>query len=414
MFTPDGSGGHTEVKLTASDGADVDVFGSAVAVNDDGVIVVGALGDDDKGGDLSGSVYVFTPDGSGGYTEAKLNKVQVPVNTKFGGTVAINNNGVIVVGAIEDDGNGNDSGAAYVYVPDGEGGYTEYRLTAPDAGVNGLFGSDVAINDAGLVTIGASNADSKGASYLFEPDASGAYGVIQNALELDEGTDFSPLTGDIEIVFADDGVATHSYQASVTGVSSTGSLGDLDADALLALLSVDRISKNPAAEQGTIHLEFEAGANVFDYLNTGDSVGLTYTVELDDGKDHITVQDVSVTINGKDDVGISGNDVLVGGSRNDTLNGLDGNDVLTGGNGNDTFVFNDLSSGTDTITDFEARDGSGETIRFDSEVFADFDAVVAAASDEGSSVVIKLDDDKSVTLNNVSKSELHADDFQFV
>ncbi|KZK97222.1 Bifunctional hemolysin/adenylate cyclase precursor [Pseudovibrio sp. Ad5] len=133
--------------------------------------------------------------------------------------------------------------------------------------------------------------------------------------------------------------------------------------------------------------------------------------------------------------GFGGNDTLTGGAGNDTLIGsatIDGaqlaggpgvngpiayhggNDTLTGGIGSDVFVFGGTRFGNDTITDFVVGAGSSDTIWFDSEVFADFDAVVAAASDEGSSVVIKLDDYNSVTLNNVSKSELHADDFQFV
>ena len=44
-------------KLVASDGAAKDRFGGAVAASD-GVVVVGAYWDDDKGSD-SGSVYVF-------------------------------------------------------------------------------------------------------------------------------------------------------------------------------------------------------------------------------------------------------------------------------------------------------------------------------------------------------------------
>jgi Ca2+-binding RTX toxin-like protein len=56
-----------------------------------------------------------------------------------------------------------------------------------------------------------------------------------------------------------------------------------------------------------------------------------------------------------DDVmyGEGGNDELYGGDGNDTLIGGFGNDTLTGGAGADTFVFNYLSEGIDTITDFK-------------------------------------------------------------
>ncbi|EEA94577.1 VCBS domain-containing protein, partial [Pseudovibrio sp. JE062] len=413
VYRPDGEGGYSEVKLVASDGAEGDVFGYSVAVNDSGAIVVGAHGDDDKG-ESSGSVYVYRPDGEGGYSEVKLTASDGALSDNFGYSVASNQSGVIVVGAHNDDDHGNGSGSAYVYVPDGNGGYTEYKLTAPDGVASAYFGYSVAINDAGVITVGAHNDKSQGASYVFQPDASGAYGVINEALVLDESTDLTPLSGDIEIVFADEGVAVHTYQASVTGVSSSGPVGELTTDALLALLSVDDISKNPGAEQGSVHLDFTAASTVFDYLDTDETLTLTYTVELDNGNGALTTQQVTVTINGKDDLGTSNSDTLVGESQNDILDGLTGSDVLTGSSGSDIFVFRNSTFGNDTITDFEAGAGSDDTIRFDSDTFADFDAVIAAASDEGSSVVITVDDHNSVTLNNVSMSELHTDDFQFV
>ena len=79
MFTRDTAGdlasGWTQVaKLTASDGAASDYFGSSVSIDGD-TMVVGAT-DDDKGSN-SGSAYVFTRDTAGdlasGWTQvAKL------------------------------------------------------------------------------------------------------------------------------------------------------------------------------------------------------------------------------------------------------------------------------------------------------------------------------------------------------
>ncbi|MCP4964399.1 MAG: hypothetical protein GY926_04115, partial [bacterium] len=62
--------GYSETKLIASDGALEDRFGRSVAVAGD-KIIVGVENDDDNG-TSSGSAYVYTPDGTGGYTEAKL------------------------------------------------------------------------------------------------------------------------------------------------------------------------------------------------------------------------------------------------------------------------------------------------------------------------------------------------------
>ena len=72
--------------------------------------------------------------------------------------------------------------------------------------------------------------------------------------------------------------------------------------------------------------------------------------------------------------GKAGDDILIGDSNgtlpdgfvggDDTLEGGKGNDTLTGNNGADTFVFNPLSNGIDTITDFDGSEGDAiEIIR---------------------------------------------------
>ncbi|GHB50661.1 hypothetical protein GCM10007094_44710 [Pseudovibrio japonicus] len=89
-------------------------------------------------------------------------------------------------------------------------------------------------------------------------------------------------------------------------------------------------------------------------------------------------------------------------------------DILSGGAGDDTFVFTGGSFGHDIITDFVAGAGSEDSIRFATDFFADFNAVLAATSNSGNNAVITFNDGNSVTLNGVDKADLHADDFQFV
>ena len=50
--------------------------------------------------------------------------------------------------------------------------------------------------------------------------------------------------------------------------------------------------------------------------------------------------------------GGAGFDVMNGGAGNDILNGSTGNDTMTGGVGADDFVYTNINSGRDTITDF--------------------------------------------------------------
>ena len=103
-------------KLIAADGAANDNFGYSVAISD-GIAVVGAHNDDDKGSN-SGSAYVFEKSDSSDATSwtqvKKLNADDGAVEDYFGRTVVISD-GTIVVGAIGDDDKGSSSGSAYVF-----------------------------------------------------------------------------------------------------------------------------------------------------------------------------------------------------------------------------------------------------------------------------------------------------------
>ena len=111
--------------------------------------------------------------------------------------------------------------------------------------------------------------------------------------------------------------------------------------------------------------------------------------------------------------GNASNNFLSGLGGDDTLVGGAGNDTLAGGSGADTHVFTG-AFGQDTVTDFYAAAGVSDMIRFSTDVFADFAAVMAAASDTAGGVVITASGGRSVTLTGVSKAQLSADDFQFV
>ena len=111
--------------------------------------------------------------------------------------------------------------------------------------------------------------------------------------------------------------------------------------------------------------------------------------------------------------GTGGNDTLTGASGNDTLFGDTGNDTITTGAGNDIIVFKP-NFGMDTITDFQAGAGPADVLEFDSNLFADFEAVLAAAAQVGSDTVITYDADNAVTLKNVGLTSLHEDDVRFL
>jgi fibronectin type 3 domain-containing protein len=161
----DQTGWVEKQKLTASDGASNDKFGCSVAMNDDRVIV-GAYGDDN----FSGSAYVFelNSDQTDWVEKQKLRASDCASGERFGGSVSINDNRVIV-GAISDENDGIRCGSAYVFEFDDAldtwGQLT--KLKASDGALNDAFGRSVSVGREGAI-VGADGDDSlAGATYVF-------------------------------------------------------------------------------------------------------------------------------------------------------------------------------------------------------------------------------------------------------
>jgi hypothetical protein len=90
------------------------------------------------------------------------------------------------------------------------------------------------------------------------------------------------------------------------------------------------------------------------------------------------------------------------------------NDALSGAAGKDTFAFV-TGHGLDTITDFSAGAGIGDVIQL--SVGTSFDTlaeVLAVAVQSGANTIITFDAANKITLTNVTKTALVADDFAFV
>ena len=108
----------TSAKLTASDAANSDLFGTTVSISGDTIVVGAPYDDDDDSQYDRGSAYVFKL-AAGAWTQtAKLTANDAANNDRFGTTVSISSD-AIVVGAPY-DGNSNSysddgSGSAYVF-----------------------------------------------------------------------------------------------------------------------------------------------------------------------------------------------------------------------------------------------------------------------------------------------------------
>jgi hypothetical protein len=139
-----------EIEILASDGAGGEYFGSSVAIGN-GKIVITARYDNDNGTD-SGSVYIYDLDGT---NETKITPSDGAAGDRFGSSVAVGC-GKIVVGADLDDDNGEDSGSVYIYDLDGT---NETKITASDGSLSDQFGYVVAVG-CGKIVVGARDSGS--------------------------------------------------------------------------------------------------------------------------------------------------------------------------------------------------------------------------------------------------------------
>jgi len=141
--------------LEATDGSGSDQFGSSIATQGD-VIVVGAV--------LGNKAYIMSITSS---------FATVPVTAglsddQFGKSVAFDDD-TTVIGAPNNDENGVESGAAYIY---SAAGTFVRKIMLPTFGANANFGASVDVRGT-KVAIGAPSIGTKGAVYLY--DLSGTY-----------------------------------------------------------------------------------------------------------------------------------------------------------------------------------------------------------------------------------------------
>uniref|UniRef100_UPI000AA82B30 VCBS domain-containing protein n=1 Tax=Pseudovibrio denitrificans TaxID=258256 RepID=UPI000AA82B30 len=287
------------------DGVSGDQFGSSVSVNDQGVIVVGAKGAD---ADLfdTGSAFVYIPNEDGTYGDPiELTVDDATLLDKAGTSIAIGNDGVIVVGTAPSV---NTEGLALVFTPNGEGGYTSTKLIAPDAASDDAFGRNVSIGEDGTIYIGAPGNDDvaydAGSVYAFKRDILGNYVHLSNELALLESTDNSIITDSLELAFSDADITDADHSATVSSVSFTGvatGLSSLSNSELTELLKVTGVTSSEGSVDGRINLTFEAASTVFDYLATDEQVKLTFTVELTDTAGGTATHPVVVTVVGTND-----------------------------------------------------------------------------------------------------------------
>ncbi|QTA89975.1 tandem-95 repeat protein [Desulfonema magnum] len=165
--------------LTASDSAQSDFFGSSVSVAGD-YAVIGAPYDDDKGAE-SGSVYVFKYDGTRWIQQAKLTGSDGAKEDFFGTSVSVSDKYIIVGAHLHNNSISNTSfGAAYIFKRPSDGwsvwaklSKTEkdeltYKLTADDGDTDDYFGRAVSISGDYAIVGAYGDNNNAGSAYMFK------------------------------------------------------------------------------------------------------------------------------------------------------------------------------------------------------------------------------------------------------
>jgi hypothetical protein len=172
IFKRSGTNWTQEIKLTASDGRAADLFGISVSINAD-YAIVGAYKDDNNNGVDAGAVYIFKCSDDGWIQEKKLTALDGEAGDNFGCSVSLDGQYAIAGAYLaSNDGNQKETGAAYIFKVTATGWMQEAKLLASDGAANDHFGASVSIS-GGTALIGAvwddnSNGVDAGAAYVFK------------------------------------------------------------------------------------------------------------------------------------------------------------------------------------------------------------------------------------------------------
>jgi len=152
---------YNETKLTANDAVAVDTFGGAVSISGDFAIVGAKMND----GTQSGSAYIFLRNGTSWKEQAKLTASDTDQGDVFGFAVGISGD-YVIVSALGDDDAGDDSGSAYIFLRNGTSWTEQGKLTASDAAARDGFGAEVGIS-GDYAIVGGHDYPQAGSAYIY-------------------------------------------------------------------------------------------------------------------------------------------------------------------------------------------------------------------------------------------------------
>lgn len=228
VFLRTGTSWAQQAKLTASDAAADDYFGYNVSISGDGnYALVGAIGESSS----AGAAYVFLRTGTTWAQQAKLTASDAAASDGFGWDVSISDDGTYaLIGAYQDDDDGNSSGSAYVFLRTGTSWAQQAKITADDAAASDFFGHGVDLNsDATYAVVGAygdsltvsgSEYGLSGSAYIFT--RSGTTWTQQAKVRPDDLAQYDRFGIDVSINNTGSLIVVGAERADSGGSSDTG------------------------------------------------------------------------------------------------------------------------------------------------------------------------------------------------
>jgi hypothetical protein len=177
VFEREGASWNQQAKLTPEDGDSDDWFGLPIALSNDGTTaLIGAYFDEDPNGEEAGSAYVFNNAGGSWSQQAKLVAADGDSNDWFGLQIALSGDGTTaLIGASNDeDPNGEHAGSAYIFHSGGGSWDQQEKLTPEDGNSDDHFGLAVSLSSDGTTAlVGAPsdedpNGQEGGAAYIYD------------------------------------------------------------------------------------------------------------------------------------------------------------------------------------------------------------------------------------------------------
>ena len=206
-------------KLTASDSDLFYRFGHSLSVDGDRMLV-GSPYHDNINGNESGAAYIFDYDGTHWVESAQLLPSDGAEDDKFGISVSISGDKAVV--GSKSDAQGYNSGAVYVYEYDGANWLESAKLLPSDGAESDLFGESVSLS-GDRVLIGSIGSDGQsvdaGAVFVYEFDgvswAQSAKLTASDGVDSDRFGSSVSLSGDRALI----GDPSNFHNSSVSGAA---------------------------------------------------------------------------------------------------------------------------------------------------------------------------------------------------